>query len=300
MSTVQTPKTKGQGRYILVAVWLAFTVSLSIWWYLFSQRQISRLLVMDSSATAELAKDQRMLMWEGVVLIGSLLCGGGALTWLVYRDAKHAKQLRDFFLTFSHELKTPLANIRLAGDGLLEDTGGTALEDQVRQLISQTDKLHAQVENSLSLLQMDRLQLAREAVSLREIVRMLKIEFPYLELDLESERDCVVEGDIQAVTTVLRNLLRNAMVHGAANKVWISPEVLPSGSVSITVRDDGEGLRGSKERLGQPFQRLYPGSGSGLGLFISRRLIEHMGGRFFILEPETGFSLRFSLPGYLV
>lgn len=111
-----------------------------------------------------------------------------------------------------------------------------------------------------------------------------------------------VAGEPGHLTSVLRNLLRNAG-HAGASRVEIEMKLEPNGSaVTLTVQDDGPGI--PKERLPklfQPFVSSTKVAGTGLGLYLSRRYVELMHGTIEADNvPSGGARFRIRLPGKVI
>jgi signal transduction histidine kinase len=111
----------------------------------------------------------------------------------------------------------------------------------------------------------------------------------------------LVDVDPTWVGHVLRNLVRNALQHGAAGVVVVQARPL-DGMVVVTVRDDGPGFEPDEyDLVFRPFyrgRRAYTSrrDGLGLGLYLCRELVEAHGGRIWIDETAEGGSISFSLP----
>ena len=101
-----------------------------------------------------------------------------------------------------------------------------------------------------------------------------------------------VEASAQAVTQVLKNALqasaKQVTLRGAAE----------DAHVDLTVEDDGLGMDAATlARVGEPFFTTRPGEGQGLGVFIARALVEHLGGSVTIESaPRQGTRVRLRLP----
>jgi len=84
-------------------------------------------------------------------------------------------------------------------------------------------------------------------------------------------------ADARALESVLTNLVQNAVIHGHATQVDV--QVRPNaGRLSVAVIDNGRGFDGDLGQLGELFVRHAPSSGSGVGLYIVRRLLTAMNG----------------------
>jgi len=282
----------------LAGAWLLFTVALIIWWYIFSQRQIERLSQAGGVIADDLIRNQKMLMWEGGTLLCSLVLGGAALLYFIVRDQKQTQRLKEFFLTFTHELKTPISTLRLYAESLHESLEKSELAEPSRDLIREVDRLSLQLDNSLALALTPDSRLHLETLSLSEVIRPLRDEFD--QLSIETPEDISLFGDMQGVVTILRNIFKNSLTHGKATKVEISHETKGTShpSVIIAIRDNGAGLADQRQHslLGHKFQRLYRGSGSGIGLYLSKQLAEKMNGSLVFPHTEAGFLVQLELP----
>jgi signal transduction histidine kinase len=98
----------------------------------------------------------------------------------------------------------------------------------------------------------------------------------------------------------VRNLLQNAVVHGAARTVTFHVEAR-EGGVRITIVDDGRGVPlESFDALGQPFARAGQTGGTGVGLFVCGQLIARMHGALRFMRPSgagQGLTVVLDLPG---
>ncbi len=221
------------------------------------------------------------------------------LAFLVVRAL--GKQLRltrlknDLLANVSHELKTPLASMRLLVDTLLE----TGVEDQTRAreylaLISQENlRLSRLVESFLtfSRLEQGKERFDRERVSATGVAEAAvaalgpRFQTPdcHFELCLAPDLPDLM-ADRDALVTVLLNLLDNAYKYSEGSKEILLTVEQGPGEVIFAVRDRGMGLSNRAAR--KIFDRFYqvdqglsaPGGGCGLGLSIVRRIVEAHGG----------------------
>ncbi len=284
-------------KLCLAALWLVFTVSLAIWWYVFTQKQISSLLAGEVESTAELLRDQLMLKSEGLVLISLLLVGGFTLLFYIYRELREKERIRSFFLTFSHELKTPLSSLRLRAEALSAQAAGSPSARHASKIAQETVRLHSRLENSLFLADFDHLQMVIENIELSEILNRLALDYP--ETRLELSHDAQIEADQRMIEIVLRNLIQNSITHGRANTISVLVRRKDRHRVEIEIQDDGIGLQGDINSLSKPFTRHYSGSGSGIGLYLCRKILKRMKAKMHFEEHE-GFHVHLLLPGILL
>jgi signal transduction histidine kinase len=283
-------------QYIAAITWLGLTVSLASWWLVFGLAQARRLQTATGAPEAsEINRVQRMLEWEGLVLIALLVGGGIALVVGIRREQARQEEVRNFFMSFTHDLKTSLASLQLQAESLREDLPEAAGNANLDRLLKDARRLQLQLENSLYFAQPDG-GLLVEPLEVHALVRHVAEDWPELTVRIDGARR--VLADERAVASVIRNLLQNASVHGAAREV--SVRILPSahGRVSVVVTDDGRGAPPDVlHRLGRPFVRSVVTGGSGVGLFVSQRLLNRMRGSLACsMGPDRGFSVTLELP----
>ena len=282
-------------HYAVAAAWLALTVSLASWWLIFGLAQASRLQTgANALAPAEVDRVQRMLEWEGLFLIALLVGGGGALLIGIRREHARQEEVRNFFMSFTHDLKTSLASLQLQAESLQEDLPEVTGNQNLERLLKDARRLQLQLENSLYFAQPDG-GLYVEPVDVHALVERVAADWPELRVRIDGARR--VLADERAVTSVMRNLLQNASVHGAAREVMVRIEPRGHGRVSIVVTDDGEGAPGDVvRRLGEPFVRSSATGGTGVGLFVSQRLLSRMRGSLEYAGADRGFRVTLTLP----
>jgi PAS domain S-box-containing protein len=201
----------------------------------------------------------------------------------------------EFLSNMSHELRTPLNAI--LGFAQLIDTGPPVPTPTQKRNVDYILKagwyLLALVDEILDLavIESGKLSLSMEAVSLEEVMgecqamleqqakaRGIRLSFPHF------DSPCHVDADRTRLKQVLSNLLSNAIKYnrpqGTVDVDWV---VVSPGRVRISIRDTGEGLSADKlPQLFQPFNRLGkengPEQGTGIGLVVSKRAVELMGG----------------------
>lgn len=234
---------------------------------------------------------------------------------LVVRDvtaARERDQARDAFIgMLSHELRTPITTI-YAGAKLLAREGG--LPEATRAEIfedihDEAERLHRLVQDVVALTRFGEgaLEIGNEPVLLQRVlpavVRSEEGRWPGGSFEVHLEPDLPpVSGDATYVEQVLRNLLANAMKYGGPRSRAKIEATEEAGEVLVRVLDDGPGF--PDRETDKLFQLYYRSpamarkiSGSGIGLFVSSRLIDAMGGRIWARNregggAEFGFALR--------
>src|SRR6185503_11919541 len=201
----------------------------------------------------------------------------------------------DFLSSMSHELRTPLNAILGFAQLMESDTPlpNPAQKESIEQILQAGSHLLDLINEilDLSMIESGRLSLAMEPVSLTEVMlechtmiepqaqkRGIRVTFPKV------DSPCFIDADRTRVKQVLINLLSNAIKYNQADgSVAVECSVSGPKRIRVSVRDSGEGLSQDKiAQLFQPFNRLGQESsaeeGTGIGLVVTKRLVELMGG----------------------
>lgn len=310
-------------------VWLVLTCALAAWWMVYGLNQIDNLKALAEGASrgsdvATLASDQflmslsrqhTMLLTEGLVFICLLIGGGAAIVWGVRKETLSALRFREFFAAFSHDLKTALASLRLQSEVIEDALSQTESTDQsllrpVGRLKRDVGRIQAQLENALFVATTEESAVQPVVVpakmdDLKEWVHRFgeQIQVELVRSSLSDQPIAIEKAELEMI---FANIVFNSLKHGKATHIAI--EIIGdrspiSGSaerfLTICFRDDGRGFSGETKRLGEKFYRPTKESGSGLGLYLIRKVVQSRGGSFQVLLPETtGFCVELSLPSY--
>ena len=282
-------------EYGLAVAWLAFTISLAGWWMIFGLRQADTLGKVAQIRPGDLAKVHAMLLGEGITLIASLVAGGGAILYSIHRERRRHGAIEEFFAAFTHELRTSLASFRLQVESLQEDFAERGEQNPLLdRLLKDSVRVQLQLDNSLFYANRNKGSLYIERLSLRRTVDSIAPEFAELTVSLDD--DILLLADARALESVLRNLFQNALVHGQASAVSVRIVDRGSGSASIVIEDDGKGPATDPAQLGRLFFRPTSRSGIGVGLYISRQLVNRMEGALLLSRGERGLIVTLELP----
>jgi signal transduction histidine kinase len=224
----------------------------------------------------------------------------------------------DFMSSVTHELRTPLTSIRALSEILVEDPR-LPLEDRKQFLgviVAETERLTRLVNEILDLAKLESGTTTwhMECIDLREVVshstaatRQLFIDKGVALSVALPEQAAMAEVDRDRAVQVLINLLSNAVkfVDAGSGKVDVSLGV-DKGVITVSVVDNGPGVKQEDHAI--IFERFRQvgdvmtdkPSGTGLGLPISRQIVEHFGGSLWVeSDPEAGrrgSTFRFTLP----
>jgi two-component system phosphate regulon sensor histidine kinase PhoR len=227
------------------------------------------------------------------------------------RSLEEAKS--DFIATVSHELRTPLTAVLGAAQTLLRRDVDFTPERQTQLLeiiAAQAARLSKVTDEVLLASSLDRgeVRLDRSVLDVEEIVSetvdtMLHRVPETGSLVLKSSPVGKAYGDRDRVQQVLVNLIDNAFKYSPGGGAVVVSTARRPGSVRVSVADEGPGVPPLEQsRIFEKFYRVDPRltrttGGTGLGLFISRELVERMGGEIGVeSKAGTGSTFFFDLP----
>lgn len=266
--------------FLLSLIWALVLFLIGAWWiYLLANFE-------NILAHTERVRVTKMIIWEGGSFLLLLVLLSASLLVLYIRNQKKTKSLQAFFASLTHELKTPLASIRLQSEVINELLAGKndpSLNKLSARLIEDTSKLETQMDKILQLSRIERggelnLTTLKLVPFIKSIVKKLGNG---LEVNIESSnQDIVVIADEFALEIIIKNLLENTRHHTSSKKVDI--EISDDGkNVQLIYNDHGE-FSGDKYKLGTLFYKYNSSKGSGIGLYLSSRLLEKMHGELRI------------------
>lgn len=262
---------------------------------------------------ASRAEEQRRFMQMFVGVSSLLMFVVLGVIWTLWHAEKLATDRTRFAATAAHELRTPLASLRLYSDLIAEEEDPVNRERYARELASQTERLGRVVANVLEVTRIERgafalhPRLGEIGPAVEECIDRLRpqMEAASCPIHLSVAPDLPsVEFDADAIHHVVDNLVDNAEKYSRdVPDRSISVDVAPDqGGVAITVTDRGPGVPEALVREPKPFRRAASTSspaGLGLGLFLVNRIVRGHGGEIGSSAREGGgASVRVFLPAF--
>ena len=220
------------------------------------------------------------------------------------------RELQSLISDISHQVKTPVSNLKMAADTLLEKPVSEAERiDFIRGIFSQTDKLDFlfQVLVKTSRLETGVIQLEKKPGRLFDTVAQAMSGIVYaaekkeIAVSVDCPEDLTVSHDSKWTSEALFNLLDNAVKYTpAGGKIAVSV-VLWEMYVEIKVADTGKGI--SESNQAAIFRRFYreeevhEQQGVGIGLYLAREIVTRQGGYIKVVsEPGKGSEFSIMLP----
>lgn len=287
--------------YALTLLWVLLLLGLGSWWLYLVFKLHTTLAELNLPQLGGPKSFLNMLRWEGTFFFILLLLLGASLFYMYFRDMKKSKAMQAFFASLSHELKTPLASMRLQAEvikDLIEDETHShdQLADLTKRLIEDTHKLEGELEKSLQLSRIEQDgSLTLVPVSIERYLKRYQQRLENITLDLNIASDAKeVMADELALNVIFRNLFENTKRHNPqSSKVLI--QVTRRGPMVEIIYDDlGKQFNGSIDRLGELFYKFNSTKGSGIGLYLIKNLVKKMGGHFNIQnDPRLVFHFLF-------
>ena len=252
-----------------------------------------------------------ILLFLGVLLLALIITGVLLNTLFLVREIRRNEQHDAFINAVTHELKTPVASIRLYLETLQTHTVSQEKRKEFyRIMLEDSDRLLGTIEQ---ILRTGRVGPSRRKLYLAPIdlgavvegclarVRNLYQVSPEF-LEYQPGPAVSILGDLDEVQAAVTNLLENAVKYsGSQIRVSVTIEQVDGKYVSLRVKDQGIGIpRGELKRIFKRFHRV-PGllttrvKGTGLGLFIVRSVAKRHGGRAWAESEGPGRGSTFLL-----
>lgn len=298
--------------FALIAIQLVWVLMVILWvsWFVARNRQWKELAARYSPELLAKGEGWSDLV-QGLLLLAVILAGVYALFIFWRRQSRLYQQQREFITQVTHELKSPLASIKLHLETIrLRRLPPERLDSFVDTMLDDTRRLHSQIDN---LLLAARIEQRRRPAEQRVIDLAAFIErylddnqerLPpgtRLEARLEPELKAAVEPD--ELATVLRNLLENAVLYSPGVPEMELTLKRNGKWAELSLKDQGRGLEQSQlrkifnrfYRVEQPNERVR---GTGLGLYIVQSVIRDCGGTVQAASdgPGTGCTITLQLP----
>ncbi len=227
------------------------------------------------------------------------------------RDQADAAR-RDLVAAVSHDLRTPITSLRLLADAVGDDiVDGEVRRGYLERMSTHIDALSALIDDlfELSRLEAGDIRWSLEQVPLDELVgetvAAMRVQAEAKGVAVLAEVPdalCAARANPEKLQRVLFNLIQNAIRHTPADGSVVVRAESVADRIEVEVADTGDGI--APEQREHVFTAFYrggtdaarTGAGAGLGLAVSRAIVEAHGGRIWLADASVGTRVRFSLP----
>jgi two-component system, OmpR family, sensor histidine kinase CiaH len=303
-----------QRTYILFAILAIYVVLQFVWWAVLLVRKdqaIERLgrevqaLSGTAVTSATPARGMHMIVGEGIVLLVIVLAILYLTLRAIRRDLSVARSQRNFLLAVTHELRTPIAAIKLQ----MQTLGRQGLSEEVRehlrvQAVQEADRLAQLTDKVLQATSAEegRHEQVLDRIDvmdlLRHLVERARVQLaPSHRLVLEGPEQMEILTDAESIRTIVENLIDNAAKYSPQGTTITLEVNRKREGWRLLVCDDGPGVaEEERERIFEKFYRsgneeTRRAKGTGLGLYIVQRLTERLGGAASVKAGEKGGSI---------
>jgi signal transduction histidine kinase len=241
-----------------------------------------------------------MIVGEGTVFLLILLFGIYKVRQAINKETQLTSQQKNFILSVSHELKTPIAATKLQLQTLLKHELDRDKQKQLlNNALSETNRLNKLIEDVLlaNQIENDNLSVHKEPFDLSEtITALLKNYFADQlagrQLVAEIQPGIQVTADRVLIPSVAINLIENAIKYSFDKVAIVVTLRNENNQVLLEVKDNGSGIPPGEK--GKVFEKFYRSGneetrktkGTGLGLYIVKKIVDAHGGRI-VLEPNV-------------
>lgn len=315
---------KPKSRSIVIfSILFGYILLQFLWWEILLVKQNSKIILekqklieLTSTNEAQLRKDIAvlhhkekmqtvMIVSEGTVFLLLLLFGIYKIKQAHDKETLLNQQQKNFFLSITHELKTPIAATKLQLQTLRKQKLGESTQQElIQNALLETERLNMLIDNVLlaSRLETGEFIFKKEKQNLSEVIpailnRYYKHELAAGELKMEIAGDAFSEIDINAFPSVVTNLVDNALKYSGSQKDILVRLEKKKNSVVLLVKDQGWGIADSDK--GKIFSKFYRAgneetrnsTGTGLGLYIVSYIVNRHNARILVKDNSPQGSI---------
>lgn len=234
-----------------------------------------------------------MLKWEGITFFVLLLGFIISLLYVFFQDKKKSHSIQAFLASMTHELKTPLASIKLQSDFIHEiiDENNNDI-NQIKKLITRLNEDVQKLENQLDrTLQLARIEkgghLNLTSINLKNFLQKFTKNENTLSFDLAIDDQLDFLADEFSLNLIFKNLIENTKLHlKAPQKISITAKK-QNNKIILTYDDHGEKFDGDIKKLATLFYKHNSPKGTGIGLYLIKKLVKAMKGEFNIQHQQN-------------
>jgi len=269
-------------RTLIIFYILIFYVILQFLWWGFHIIDLSEQIDTDKSG---INSTIRMIIGEAAVFILIILIGAYYVIRSYYNELALFKKEKNFALSVTHELKTPIATSKLFAQTLLKrsNLGEIQRKESLEKIIEEQNRLNALVEKILLASSIDDMksQIQKKPVYIRKTIDSILTQIRETHHVINDiEKDLTINGDEFYLISLFQNLIDNALKYAEKNTTITISSVRQQSGILIQVADEGIGIKNElKELIFERFFRIgdeetRDTKGTGLGLFLVKEIVK--------------------------
>lgn len=252
-----------------------------------------------------------MVLGEGAVFVAILLLGLRSVRKSINQELELANQQKNFLLSVTHELKSPLASVKLQLQTLAKrELPKEKAQQLYTRALNDANRLEKLVENLLLVNKVESgtLPVTKSNVGLDLFVQRI-IDVYYTDeslngkIQFEQKSGKAVLADEMALESIIINLIDNALKYGNGSAIKLETISTSDKLVELKIKDEGQGIA-DQEKL-KIFERFYrvgneevrKTKGTGIGLYLVKLLVEEHRGKIQVYDNNpTGSVFVVTLP----
>ncbi len=306
--------------FVSITYWflLLYIIAALLWWFIALNNQnvamakmsLAELNVTDVDYSEKVSKIEEFrnrktaqYLGEGITFFFVIMIGAVIIFRATRKQIKFSESQQNFMMAVTHELKTPIAITQLN----LETIKKRNLSDELREkmiddALKEVARLNNLCNNSLWAAQLDAGSYIskKEEINLSEIISncVLKYQkdFAAFSFKINIQDNIFLKSDILMIEILINNLLENVIKYSTINKSVEVNLVSEKKSVILSVADQGTGiLDEEKDKIFEKFYRskkaMKNTTGSGLGLFLCKKIMQKHNGDIMVLDNQPSGSI---------
>jgi len=266
---------------------------------------IEQIATQQAELDAKLRARWIMILGEGAVFLSLLAFGIYRVRKTFKQEILLSRQQQNFLLSVTHELKTPLASNKLFLQTLAKhELSKEKQAEIIKKAISDVDRLNSLVDNILlsARIENGEMLLNKEEFHLSDLVNSIinqsgQLVFVKNRINVQTINDALVELDRNAFSSILLNLIENALKYSNSESVVFVEIDKKENKAILRVKDEGIGMSDYDKR--NAFDKFYRSGneetrntkGTGLGLFIVNNLVKWHAGTIKIYDNQPKGSI---------
>ena len=299
-------KTPKKNRTLIVLCLLISYVLLQFFWWGYHIISLTQEVNADE---AYISRRLGMIMGEATVFVTLIGIGAFYVIRSFYREFSLAKRQKNFSLSVTHELKTPIASTRLFAETLLnrKEISEDKKQSSLEKIIQEQDRLQQLVDKILlaSSIGESKQSLSYKPIAFKEFVNtIVNSNSFYNNIQNNIDEKLVLSIDDFYMTSVIQNLLDNARKYSSAEETIVIESKMDSSNLFISFIDKGIGVPDKeKTKIFEQFYRIEDEDtrsykGTGLGLYLVNEIVKMHGAKIYCKNNSpkgSVFTIQFKL-----